>query len=209
MRYFYLHGFASGINSAKAKFFKKSFAEIGIDLECLDLNGDDFANFLLSKTINNVYDIFSQYDEITVIGSSMGGLIGLNLAEVIPNIKKIILLAPALAFSSVWDRLVGNENLIKWKQNGTLPIYNLGLEKEVNLNYKFYLDIQTIKDRNFTIQYSDVLVFHGINDETIPVSASRDFCEYNNLPLFELMSDHSLTDVLPEIWQKILPFIKP
>ncbi|MDD3266496.1 MAG: alpha/beta fold hydrolase [Burkholderiales bacterium] len=207
MKYFYLHGFASGINSAKAIFFKEQFANINIELECLDLNGKDFSRFTLSKVINELKIKFKQYDKITLIGSSMGGLISLNLVEMLRNIKKIILLAPALEFNSHWDKLVGNDNLIKWKKDGSLPIYNTGLNKEFLLHYGFYLDMQNIKDRDFNTKNVKIISFHGIHDKTIPIESSRNFSINNKVLLNELDSDHALTDALPEIWPKVAEFI--
>lgn len=207
MKYFYLHGFGSGVNSAKAEFFKKKFADISIELECLDLNGDDFSKFTLSKVIDELMIKFTNYDQITLIGSSMGGLISLNLTEKMPNIKKIILLAPALEFNSHWDKLVGNENLIKWRENGSLPIYNTGLKKEFLLHYGFYLDMQTIKDRKFNTNGVKIINFHGIHDKTIPIESSRNFNVSNQVILHELDSDHALTDVLHLIWLKAEKFI--
>lgn len=208
MKYFYLHGFASGINSAKATFFKEKFASIDIELECLDLNGNDFSKFLLSKVIDDLEIKFSDFDEIVLIGSSMGGLISLNLLERLPNIRKIILLAPALEFNSHWDKLVGKNNLIQWKDNGCLPIYNTGLKKEFLLHYDFYLDMQNIKDSGFKTHGIDIINFHGIHDVTIPIESSRNFYKSNQIELNELDSDHSLTNVLSIIWPKIRKFIK-
>ena len=42
-RIVYLHGFASGPSSRKARFFAERFAELGIGLEIPDLAQGDFA----------------------------------------------------------------------------------------------------------------------------------------------------------------------
>ena len=51
------------------------------------------------------------------------------------------------------------------------------------------------------------LILHGCEDEVIPIQASRDFTRQRPwVQLIELNSDHSLGNVLPEIWQAIQIF---
>ncbi|HAX74571.1 MAG TPA: esterase, partial [Cyanobacteria bacterium UBA11372] len=51
------------------------------------------------------------------------------------------------------------------------------------------------------------LILHGCQDEVIPIESSRNFASGRPwVKLIELDSDHSLGNVLPEIWQAIMAF---
>ncbi len=86
MKYIYLHGFASSINSVKAKFFKDKFTKHGSELVLIDLNTDDFTNVTVNKMIKIVAEEINKQD-VCIIGSSLGGLISLILAEENYNVK--------------------------------------------------------------------------------------------------------------------------
>ena len=49
--FIYLHGFASGPGSNKAKAFKKRFDELGISIHVPDLQQGDFENLTLTGQI--------------------------------------------------------------------------------------------------------------------------------------------------------------
>lgn len=208
MKYLYLHGFGSGPNSTKAKFFEKNLSSLGLPINVLNLNGDSFSHLLLSHEFQKLQDICVN-DNFTLIGSSLGGLLSLNLAEVLPNIKKLILLAPALQFNSLWDNLVGVENMQRWQDNGVLPVYSHEQKRYVDLHYNFLTDFRSsIKDSEFKREISS-LVFHGFNDNVIPYHHSIQYAKSNQLSQIELLhSDHSLENSLDRIWNRVLEFIK-
>lgn len=207
MKYIYLHGFASSQYSNKAQFFKTKFAEFGIELELLDLNGEDFSTLEISQIIQELKNKYAQDKELILIGSSMGGLISLNLAETMPNIQKLILLAPALQINSLWDKIVGIENLQQWKLNGYLPVYHYYQQKYINLHYKFLVDLEQINDSSFSRQISS-LIFHGTEDLTIPCRVSETYAAHNKNTILNLIdADHSLESALDDIWQSSVKFL--
>lgn len=206
-KYLYLHGFASSIRSQKALFFHKKYAENGIDLEIVNFNKPDFTNLTLSRQIEQVKAIISNHPEykFVLIGSSFGGLTANWIAyqyfqEKLDIIKKLILLAPALNFSKSWLPKLTSETLKIWEQEGFLPVYHYGEKKELLLSYNFWQDLITYDD---LIINHDIptLIFHGKQDDTIPIEVSREYAENRpHVTLIELDSDHSLNDRLEEIW---------
>ena len=58
--FIYLHGFASGPGSNKAKAFKKRFDELGISIHVPDLQRGDFENLTLTGEIELVQGIIDK-----------------------------------------------------------------------------------------------------------------------------------------------------
>ncbi|MZH14543.1 MAG: hypothetical protein F3742_07230, partial [Nitrospinae bacterium] len=58
--FIYLHGFASGPNSNKARAFKKRFEELNLPFNVPDLQEDDFENLTLSRQVELVQAIIDQ-----------------------------------------------------------------------------------------------------------------------------------------------------
>ena len=51
------------------------------------------------------------------------------------------------------------------------------------------------------------LILHGSKDDVIPIQSSRDYAYQRPwVELIELDSDHTLSNVMPEIWQAIQKF---
>ncbi len=206
MRYLYLHGFASSNTSMKAVYFKEKFAELGILLEVLDMNLGDFSKLTVTKQVEFVIQTIAGHETI-LIGSSLGGLISLIIADSNPNIKGLILLAPAIGIDRLWPKLIGIENLLKWKNASAFPVYHYGYKEEISLHYDFISDLESINTLTFNRPVK-TLIFHGKNDETIPIEVSYNYCNTNrNAKLWALESNHSLEDQLGFMWQNITHFL--
>ena len=95
-RFVYLHGFASGPSSQKARFFRERFAELGIGLEIPDLAEGRFEQLTISGQLG-VMERAIGGDPATLIGSSMGGYLAALYAARHPEVEKLVLLAPACA----------------------------------------------------------------------------------------------------------------
>lgn len=51
------------------------------------------------------------------------------------------------------------------------------------------------------------LILHGVKDDIVPIENSQNYASKRPwVKLIELNSDHSLTNVLPMIWQEIQTF---
>jgi len=205
--YIYLHGFASSPDSAKAIYLCDRFRELQIPLTIPDLNQDDFTHLTMTRQLRQVEAAFPPSPrEVTLIGSSFGGLASARLGEKHLQCKKLVLLAPAFGFLSLWLSVLGEETVKLWQQEGYLSVYHYGCKRSLPLGYNFVLDLNQYPDTQLQ-RPIPTLIIHGLQDEVIPIQASRDFAASRPwVKLIELDSDHSLVNVIPEIWQEIQVF---
>jgi uncharacterized protein len=205
----YLHGFASGANSRKAQFFVERYAQQGLQLTVPDFNAGGFANFTISRLLQQAAGCLIGADNVTLIGSSLGGWASLLLAQQYPQVKQLILLAPAFGFPHPWLSSLDPVALQTWQATGSWPVYHYIEKQEIPLSYNFVLDAQQYFQTNFT-RHLPTLIFHGVNDVVVPIELSRQYVstvptEHQELVrLVELDSDHGLGNVLPKIWQEIV-----
>ena len=205
MKYIYLHGFASSPQSYKAQYLKHCFGIVGINLEILDLNQGDFSNLTLTRQIEQTVATFEDTD-ITLIGSSLGALTATWVGEKYPQVKCLILLAPAFNFLSHWLPKLGKAQFKQWQDSGYLSIYHYGENQLLPLSYNFFIDGEKY-NQNLLTNSIPTLIIHGKQDETIPIVASIEYAQNrDNVKLITPDSDHSLHDEMEVIWQEIKLF---
>ncbi len=205
LQFIYLHGFASSPDSTKAKYLRECFAEIDIDLNIPDLNQGDFSHLTITRQLQQVEALFPPASTpVTLIGSSLGGLTAAWLAEKL-QVQRLILLAPAFGFLTHWLPQLGAK-LEQWQKQQYLMVYHYGKKHSLPLSYEFVLDATQYKDEQL-LRPVPTLILHGSQDDVIPIQASRNFAQQRPwVQLVSLDSDHTLGDVLPEIWQTIQVF---
>ena len=212
MHYIYLHGFASGPRSTKARDLSDRFANLNIPLIIPDLNQDDFSHLTLSRQIQQVEALFPPAPApITLIGSSFGGLTAAWLGEQHLQVDRLILLAPAFGFLDHWLSRLGEVQVKQWQTDGYLPVYHYSEAQKLPLSYGFVMDAMQYREETI-VRSLPTLILHGKHDDVIPLQASRAFAKSRPwVQLIELNSDHALTDVSAEIWQAIQSFctLKP
>jgi len=207
--YLYLHGFASSPASTKAKYLRDRFASLSINLNIPDLNQGDFSHLTLTRQLQQIpTELSPDASNIIVIGSSFGGLTAARFAEQNLSVQRLILLAPAFNFLSEWFPKLGEEKLNQWKIQGYLSVYHYAEKRDLPLHYQFLEDLSQYPDEQLQRQIP-TLILHGINDEVIPIQASRNYLKTRPwVRLVELNSDHSLENVLDLIWQEIRNFLE-
>jgi pimeloyl-ACP methyl ester carboxylesterase len=200
----YLHGFASGPGSRKARFFRDRLEEAGdgngIEVEIPDLSEGDFENLTVTSQLR-VIEKLASGKQVVLVGSSLGGyLAALYAARHPAEVRRLVLLAPAFGFAARWPSIVGPEGMERWKSTGKIPIYHYGEMRYRDLGVAMIHDAEKWEaDPKFA---QAALIFHGVKDEVVPVEGSRRFVEKNpKARLIELETDHELLNVLPEIWE--------
>ena len=144
--------------------------------------------------------------EVTIIGSSFGGLTAAWLAQRQLSVKQIVLLAPAFQFLSHWLPLLGQQQLEKWQSEKSLPVYHYREQRYLPLNYQFVADMAQYPEEKL-MRSVPTLILHGKHDTIIPIQASRSFAADRPwVQLIELEDDHSLGNVLGEIWEAMQKF---
>ncbi|MBW4615086.1 MAG: alpha/beta hydrolase [Desmonostoc vinosum HA7617-LM4] len=206
-QYIYLHGFASSPKSAKARDISDRFTQIQTQLQIPDLNAGDFSHLTITRQLTQVAAEFSHDSvPVTLIGSSLGGLISAHLGQQHLQLQRLVLLAPAFGFLSHWLPKLGDEEVQRWQREKYLMVYHYGEGRSLPLSYDFVTDAAQYREEMLQ-RPIPTLILHGKKDEVIPIEASRDFARSRPwVELVELDSDHALGNVMAEIWQAICFF---
>lgn len=206
--YIYLHGFASSPESSKAKYLRDRFAEINLNLNVLDLNQGDFTHLTLTRQITQTTTaVAASKTPVTLIGSSFGALTCAWVAQQQPQVKNLVLLAPAFGFPQSWYSRLLPEQIEQWRNSGYLGIYHYGEGREIPLKYNFLQDAD-----NYPLSGLErslpTMIIHGTNDDVVPIQVSRDYAkQHSEVKLMEFDSDHGLNDSQEKIWQLIKDFL--
>ncbi len=206
--YLYLHGFGSGPSSKKGTDLRARFASVGHTLHTPDLNAPDFEHLTLTAILARVADVVAPGEPLYLIGSSLGGLSALHFVDRYPqyDVRKMILLAPALDFAANRRIALGEAGMARWQQTGWWEAHNYATGDTRRVHYGLYED--TLKYNSFGV-HTDVptLIIHGSKDESVPVSGSQQFAEgRTNVDLRIVDSDHQLLDQTDFIWQATQTF---
>lgn len=204
-RIVYLHGFASGPSSSKARYLGQYLRERGATVEIPDLAEDDFEHLTISGQLA-VIDRIVQGNPVALIGSSMGGFLAALYAARHPNVERLVLLAPAFGFARRWPERLGADVVARWRATGWLDVFHYGAGRTIPLSVELLEDGSRYDD--FPDFSQPALIFHGSRDEVVPASYSQEFAAaHSNAHLEILDSGHELTDVLGYMAPRIERFL--
>jgi uncharacterized protein len=209
MRYFYLHGFASGPGTAKGQYYRARFAEYGRSLILPDLNDGDFEHLTLTRQRVVIHKALGNSPEpVTLLGSSLGGLLAVLTAIEDERVQKLVLLAPAFQFFSRWSASAPPGFLQAWEKAQYTEVFHHGYRKICRLHYDILRDAAQY-DEESLVRSVPTLIFHGIKDDVVPYELSERFSATRPwVDLVLMNSDHQLTDVLETLWQRTASFLK-
>ncbi len=202
MRFIYLHGFCSGPTTFKGNYFRQQFDKLGIELITPDLNGGDFSHLTLSSQLAIAKQtIGSSQEAVSLIGSSMGGYLAALLAQELPVIERMVLIAPAFRFLNRFIDLIGAEAHQAWRESEWMDIEHYQYQEQRPLHYGIIQDSESYEstplDRVVPTQ-----IFHGLFDDTVPYSTSIDYLRDNaEAELILFPSDHSLNTEIDAMWR--------
>jgi pimeloyl-ACP methyl ester carboxylesterase len=204
LTYLYLHGFASGPSSSKAQYLAARFAEAEVALKTPQLDSGDFEAMTISSQLDEL-ERAAGSGPVRLIGSSLGGWLAALYAGRNPAVDRLVLLAPAFGFVSLFPAMLGPEKMAEWRRTGRVPVFHYGSGRERLLSFQFFEDAQQYP------QFPDFaqpgLIIHGVEDDTVPVENSVQFVNRRpNVALVTLDSGHELTDVTDRIWRETREF---
>lgn len=200
MKLIYLHGFASGPTSTKARYFKQRFEEIRVQLAVPDLCSGNFEAMTITGMLGVIRDVAGS-ETLGLIGSSLGGYLAALYASRYPEqVARLILMAPGFEFPQRWPQELGAERLAAWKESGKLAVFHYGDKCERNLGYQLVEDAQQYEAMpDF---HQPCLIYHGTGDDVVPSRVSVEYAAtHPNVELRLVESGHELTDVLYEMWE--------
>jgi pimeloyl-ACP methyl ester carboxylesterase len=205
-RIIYLHGFASSPASSKASYFRDYLENAGVRVDVPDLASGDFEHLTITGQLAVIEEVAGG-EFVSLIGSSLGGYLAALYAARHPEVGRLVLLAPAFAFARLWgSSLGGAEQVETWRRTGTMEVFHYGENRSCRLGYQLLADAGRYED------YPDfsqpALIFHGLHDDAVPVSSSREFSAgHPNATLEVLDSDHQLLNMLDYMAPKTARFL--
>jgi hypothetical protein len=211
MTVFYLHGFASGAKSTKGGYFGDRLLAHGLTLCCPDFNEPDFATLTLTRMLDRLESELSRSaarEGAVLIGSSLGGTLAILAAANFPRqVKRLVLLAPAVMFAKPGHHLLPPERIDEWRRRGALPFFHYAYGEERPLNYAFYED--SLRHDPFNAAFNQpALVFQGLRDASVDHRTVEQFARTRpNVTLSLLDDDHQLIASLPRVWDGIADFL--
>ena len=209
-RVFYLHGFASSPKSTKASYFGDELGRHGIPLRCPDFNEPAFDTLTLTRMLDQLAAELDAAggDNVTLIGSSLGGTLAILAASRFPDsIHRVVLLAPAVMFAKPGHHLLPPERIEAWRRRGALPFFHHAHNIERDLNVAFYDDSLRYDSFNAAIG-QPTLIFQGLRDGSVDYRTVEAFAKMRpNVTLSLVDDDHQLIASLPRIWHDVEAFL--
>ena len=176
-----------------------------MDLEILDLEDGSFRDLTLSGQLH-VIERTLGCERAHLIGSSMGGYLAALYAARHKEAKRLVLMAPAFGFARRWAAALGEQGLDEWRRRGTLDVFHNASGGPRPLGWSFMKDALRYEDTPEVEQ--PTLIWHGLQDDVVPVEASRSFVAQNRCArLVEAQSGHELTEVAERIAEDAVEFL--
>lgn len=203
----YLHGFASGPSSKKARFFGERLAARGVDCTTPDLAAGDFAGLTITGQLR-VAEAAMAGRRVHLMGSSLGGYLAALLAAAHPQmVERVVLLAPAFDFAARWRARLGEDTFAAWQQTDALEVFHYGEGRPSAVRFSLYSD--ALQYAPFPSVIQPALVFHGRADEVVPYELSERFAALTPSARLRIVdSGHELVDVTETMWRETCDFLE-
>jgi hypothetical protein len=199
-RYVYLHGFASGPASTKARFFRERLTAAGCDISIPALDEGDFTPLTITRQLDVVRrEVQRAAGPVRLIGSSMGGYLAALFAAGEPRIEALVLMAPAFDMQARWRARYGEAKLAEWRRLGALPTFHYAYGEDRPIGYGLYEDMGH-HDPSPPV-HVPALAFMGRRDDVVDPASVERWARANPVArLVWLHAGHELTDQLETMW---------
>ena len=202
----YLHGFASGGGSFKARFFSRRLEALGLGLVVPELDEGDFEHLTLSGQLRLVERLCAAADgPLVLIGSSLGAYLAALYAARFP-VAALVLMAPAIDFAGRLRERLGEQAIERWRRRGTMPVFHNAHRRELALGWELLADAAGHEPRPWV--RAPTLVLHGRHDAVVPLETVKAWTL--GLPrarLEVLESGHELVDVAEALFERAQAFL--
>jgi len=200
----YLHGFASSGASGKAAYLGERLRARGERFAAPDLNLPDFSTLTITRMIDQVHELIAaEREPATLIGSSLGAFVAVNVAAKWPElVRSLILLAPALDL-----RDLGGDQLQAWRSSGHMMVFHFAYGRMIPVHYDLYEDARRYDTMNADVRVP-VLAVQGRRDVVVhPATVEAWSRTRPNVELHLVDDDHQLAASLPLIWDLTSRFL--
>ena len=204
----YLHGFASGPGSAKARALAERFARLGVTLEVPDLTpGDDGFERSTPSSMLAVAEarLASAPGPHAIIGSSLGGWLAALAAPRHPSVERLVLLAPAFRLHERWGSRLTPLQLDGWRRDG-LEVFHFASGRHRRIGFQFLED--AARWPAFPRVAVPTLCLAGRRDETVPIEDVERFVALTPTARLVALDDgHELLASLDRIFEEARAFL--
>jgi hypothetical protein len=206
----YLHGFASGPSSHKARVLSGRFAELGVHLEVPDLTpgADGFERSSPSSMLAIAERLLRDAEPPhAMIGSSLGGYLSAVAASRDPSIERLVLLAPAFRLFERWGARLTPAELAEWRASG-LETMHFASSRLRRVGWQFFESAGTFPP--FPEVRVPTLCIAGTRDETVPIADVEAFVGRTpSARLVAVEDGHDLAASLDRIFEEARAFLAP
>jgi pimeloyl-ACP methyl ester carboxylesterase len=200
-RAIYLHGFASGPASRKARFFREQLEQAGYLVSVPDLAAGEFERLTVTRQLAVIENEAGTEADL-ILGSSLGGYLAALYASTHPAIQGVVLIAPAFGFARRWRERMGEAAMDTWRESGFLEVHHYAENRPARVGYGLIEDGLTHPEEPAFSQPG--LLFHGRQDEVCPYSVSVGYAaKHPNVCLQLFEAGHEMTEVMPEMWAAV------
>lgn len=206
----YLHGFASGPGSSKARGMAERFSRLGVPLAIPDLTPGEqgFERSTPSSMLAIAEEaLASAPPPHAAVGSSLGGYLAALAASRGAGVERLVLLAPAFRLAERWLSRLSPEELRRWKEEG-LEVDHYATGRRRRIGHAFMEDARRWPP--FPEVRVPALCIAGRRDEVVPLADVEEWVERTpSARLLVVDDDHKLLSSLDRIFEEARAFLRP
>ena len=166
---YYIHGYESSPESNKGVIFKKK-----LNATAIRYRDCEPENLVISECLKCISDVIKNDNNAILIGSSLGGFLAVETALIHPNVKKLILLNPAIILPST------------------------DLDKHEWAPRKILEDMVDKKLFENRLK-AEIIIFRGTEDKTVPDEWITKFAKIQEATVKFLHDDHRFSRNLEKL----------
>ncbi len=205
----YLHGFASGPESAKGRALAARFGPQGVPFVRADLTpGEDgFERSTPVTMLAEAERLAGLHRPRAIMGSSLGGYLAALLSTRRPEVERAVLLAPAFRLFDRWRTKLSVADERAWRERG-LEVDHFASGRRRRLGWSFMEDAARLPA--FPTVRVPVLCLAGRRDDLVPLEDVERFVEATPSARLVVLEDgHDLLASVDRIYEEARAFLAP